>query len=56
MQKAVESISQNYPDNTHHLQGFYRMVATKNQTYTKLVEAAFTIQETDYKTEYTATI
>lgn len=48
---AVLALAKNNPDKPHQLEGFYRMVSTENERYTKLIEAAVTIQDTDYTKE-----
>ncbi|MDO1451746.1 hypothetical protein Q0590_36065 [Rhodocytophaga aerolata] len=50
---ALLAMVNNNPDKTHQMEGFYRMVSTENEKYTKLIEAAVTIQDTDYKKEFT---
>ena len=51
IQKALENTAKNYPDKMHLLKGLYRKISTEDDHYTKLIEAAVTVQDYNYKSK-----
>jgi len=53
IERVLKKIRKNYPTKLHYLEGFYRQLSLKGDTYTRLIEASIGVTENSYMKERT---